>query len=125
MDPAALQAPVAGQELFKQTVGTAWGEVVSKGEVVGSVEVGSKLGLSNGELLQAWSVAKVIRLAPSMYVAKKKQGAEIVIALTHMRAPNDELLAHEVPEVDLILGGHDHHYEVKPVGPHGTYVLKS
>eukprot|EP00927_Polykrikos_kofoidii_P072520 TRINITY_DN68624_c0_g1_i1.p1 TRINITY_DN68624_c0_g1~~TRINITY_DN68624_c0_g1_i1.p1 ORF type:complete len:1791 (+),score=282.65 TRINITY_DN68624_c0_g1_i1:195-5567(+) len=56
---------------------------------------------------------------------KEEQGVEIVIALTHMRVPNDELLAHEVPEVDVILAGHDHHYEVKPVGPHGTYVLKS
>jgi len=56
---------------------------------------------------------------------KEQERAEIVIALTHMRVPNDELLANEVPEVDIILGGHDHHYDVKPVGPHGTYVLKS
>ena len=25
-----------------------------------------------------------------------------------MRLPNDEILAEEVPEIDLILGGHDH-----------------
>jgi len=56
---------------------------------------------------------------------KEHDRAEIVIALTHMRVPNDELLAHEVSEVDIILAGHDHHYDVKPVGPHGTYVLKS
>eukprot|EP00434_Breviolum_minutum_P015355 symbB.v1.2.013532.t1/scaffold961.1/size148688/4 len=56
---------------------------------------------------------------------KEHDCAEIVIALTHMRVPNDELLAHEVSEVDIILAGHDHHYDVKPVGPHGTYVLKS
>lgn len=56
---------------------------------------------------------------------KERQGAEMVIALTHMRMPNDFLLAHEVSEVDLILGGHDHHYEVHPEGPHGTYVLNS
>lgn len=56
---------------------------------------------------------------------KEKMGAEIVVALTHMRVPNDELLAHEVEEIDIILGGHDHHYDVKPVGPFGTYVLKS
>lgn len=55
----------------------------------------------------------------------REEGAELVLALTHMRQPNDELLAQEVPEVDLILGGHDHHYEVGPVGPHGTYLLKS
>eukprot|EP00873_Tetraselmis_striata_P009001 jgi/Tetstr1/429265/TSEL_019183.t1 len=39
-------------------------------------------------------------------------GADIVIALTHMREPNDERLASEVPEIHLILGGHDHHYKV-------------
>ena len=35
------------------------------------------------------------------------------------RVPNDELLANEVPEVDVILAGHDHHYDVKPVGSLG------
>lgn len=32
-----------------------------------------------------------------------------MIALTHMRIPNDLNLANEVDEIDLILGGHDHH----------------
>ena len=27
--------------------------------------------------------------------------------------------------MDIILAGHDHHYDVKPVGPHGTYVCSS
>ena len=35
----------------------------------------------------------------------RAQGAECVIALTHMREPNDCKLAAEVPEIDLILGG--------------------
>ncbi len=34
-------------------------------------------------------------------------------------------LCFEVSEVDIILAGHDHHYDVKPVGPHGTYVCSS
>ena len=38
-----------------------------------------------------------------------------MIALTHMRTPNDIRLAENVPEVDLILGGHDHVYEKKKV----------
>jgi 5'-nucleotidase len=38
-----------------------------------------------------------------------------VIALTHMRYPNDVKLAESVDEIDLILGGHDHLYEVKQV----------
>jgi len=56
---------------------------------------------------------------------REKEKVELVVALTHMRVPNDEKLACEVPEIDVILGGHDHHYDVKPVGPHGTWVLKS
>ncbi len=38
----------------------------------------------------------------------RAQGVDMVIALTHMRNPNDIRLAKEVPELDLILGGHDH-----------------
>ena len=36
-----------------------------------------------------------------------------MIALTHMRVPNDMKLAREVQELDLVLGGHDHHYEMR------------
>jgi 5'-nucleotidase len=32
-----------------------------------------------------------------------------------MREPNDKKLAENVPEIDLILGGHDHHYEIYEV----------
>ena len=39
---------------------------------------------------------------------KQVKGCNIVIALTHMRTPNDKRLAHQVEEIDLILGGHDH-----------------
>ena len=38
-----------------------------------------------------------------------------MVALTHMRNPNDVKLAENVDEIDLILGGHDHIYEVKQV----------
>ena len=47
---------------------------------------------------------------------KKNKNCEIVIALTHMRTPNDIRLAENVAEIDLILGGHDHVYEKKKVG---------
>lgn len=38
---------------------------------------------------------------------------DLVIALTHMRWPNDRLVADNVPEIDLVLGGHDHGYGVE------------
>lgn len=38
----------------------------------------------------------------------RAQGADIVLALTHLTLSDDILLAEQVPEIDLILGGHDH-----------------
>ena len=55
---------------------------------------------------------------------KDSEGVDIVIALTHMRMPNDMRLAEEVSKIDLILGGHDHMYKVEQ-SEQGTYVIKS
>ncbi len=38
----------------------------------------------------------------------KAQGAQFIIALTHMEIDEDRALAEAIPEIDLILGGHDH-----------------
>lgn len=51
-----------------------------------------------------------------------------MVALTHFKLARDLKLAKKVPEVDLILGGHDHEYltqYVKPGNPRSTLVVKS
>ncbi|XP_026728619.1 uncharacterized protein LOC113494469 isoform X2 [Trichoplusia ni] len=53
----------------------------------------------------------------------KQEGCEYVIALTHMRTPNDIKLAEGCDDIDLILGGHDHVYEVLEIN--NKYVIKS
>uniref|UniRef100_A0A8D8ZQ47 Trifunctional nucleotide phosphoesterase protein YfkN n=2 Tax=Cacopsylla melanoneura TaxID=428564 RepID=A0A8D8ZQ47_9HEMI len=53
----------------------------------------------------------------------RSEGCDYVIALTHMRTPNDIRLAEEVDEIDLILGGHDHVYEVTYIN--NKYIIKS
>ncbi|KAI5750626.1 hypothetical protein M8J76_017176 [Diaphorina citri] len=53
----------------------------------------------------------------------RSEGCDYVIALTHMRTPNDIRLAEEVDEIDLILGGHDHVYEITSIN--GKYIIKS
>ncbi|KIW04160.1 uncharacterized protein PV09_04967 [Verruconis gallopava] len=60
-------------------------------------------------------------LAPKL----REQGAEIIIALTHQREPNDNKLAENVPEgmLDLVLGGHDHFYNHS--FRNGCHVLRS
>ena len=60
-------------------------------------------------------------LAPKL----RDQGADIIIALTHAREPNDNKLAERTPPgvIDLILGGHDHFYGHSLIN--GTHVLRS
>lgn len=53
----------------------------------------------------------------------KQQGADYIIAMTHMRWPNDERLAANVKEIDLILGGHDHDFGLRRVN--GKLIVKS
>ncbi|KAJ9634815.1 hypothetical protein H2204_006048 [Knufia peltigerae] len=55
----------------------------------------------------------------------REQGAEIIIALTHQREPNDNKLAEKTPDglIDLVLGGHDHYYSHTLIN--STHVLRS
>lgn len=53
----------------------------------------------------------------------REQKCHFIIAITHMRTPDDERLARQVPEVDLILGGHDHIIFKKIIS--GRWVVKS
>ncbi|KAJ4289351.1 hypothetical protein N0V88_007102 [Collariella sp. IMI 366227] len=55
----------------------------------------------------------------------RAEGADIIIALTHMREPNDNKLATQLggENIDIILGGHDHFYAHSLIN--GTHVLRS
>jgi 2',3'-cyclic-nucleotide 2'-phosphodiesterase (5'-nucleotidase family) len=55
----------------------------------------------------------------------REQGAEMIIALTHQREPNDHKLAEKIPDglIDLVLSGHDHFYQHSLIN--GTHVLRS
>ncbi|KAJ8109139.1 hypothetical protein ONZ43_g6218 [Nemania bipapillata] len=54
----------------------------------------------------------------------RAEGAEIVIAITHQREPNDNKLAEQTDGIiDIILGGHDHYYNHSLIK--GTHVLRS
>ncbi|KXL48326.1 hypothetical protein M433DRAFT_156197 [Acidomyces richmondensis BFW] len=55
----------------------------------------------------------------------RADGAELVVALTHQRQPNDIKLAEQLSPgtVDFILGGHDHFYAHEVVN--GTHILRS
>ena len=41
-------------------------------------------------------------------VDRLRDSVDVLVAVTHLQVPQDVALAEEVPELDLILGGHDH-----------------
>lgn len=54
----------------------------------------------------------------------RAEGADLIVALTHMRENNDNKLAENVgDQIDLILGGHDHFYSHSFIN--GCHVLRS
>lgn len=55
----------------------------------------------------------------------QSKGAQLIVALTHSREPNDRKLAAEVPAIHLVLGGHDHHYVCDYIEPHMNLMVKS
>jgi 5'-nucleotidase len=63
--------------------------------------------------------------AKELIPALKQQGAEIIVAVSHQREPNDNKLAEKTGGglIDIILGGHDHYYAHSVIN--GTHVLRS
>jgi len=53
----------------------------------------------------------------------KKQNPDLIVGLTHLNFYQDQEIAKRHPEVDLILGGHEHDNRFSHVG--GTLIIKS
>ncbi|MGR8951366.1 MAG: bifunctional metallophosphatase/5'-nucleotidase [Gammaproteobacteria bacterium] len=53
----------------------------------------------------------------------KTKGAAVIIALTHQEFAQDQWLAREFPEVNLIVGGHEHLYLHERIG--NTWITKA
>jgi 2',3'-cyclic-nucleotide 2'-phosphodiesterase (5'-nucleotidase family) len=52
----------------------------------------------------------------------KRQGADVIIAITHQNMPDDVDLVKEVEGIDLVIGGHDHIFMQEQVD--GTWITK-
>lgn len=66
--------------------------------------------VDSGDVIYEDFVSKGRELARML--KSEPYNVDYVIALTHFRRPNDIRLADSVPEIDLILGGHDHDYDI-------------
>jgi 2',3'-cyclic-nucleotide 2'-phosphodiesterase (5'-nucleotidase family) len=71
-------------------------------------------GLTTPESESLSSPGKEISFAPTIETAAeavktlKQQGAEVIVAITHLTIAEDRELVRRVKGIDLVLGGHDH-----------------
>ena len=90
----------------------------------GVVRIGL-VGLTIDANKQPW-----VRYAPPVdaaraAVARLKGKCDVVVALTHLALDGDRQIAEQVPEIDLILGGHEHENWVIERGPRFTPIVKA
>ncbi|KAI1810444.1 Metallo-dependent phosphatase [Poronia punctata] len=97
----------------------------SNGIKIGLIGLGEREWLATINTLPPNLIYKsASQTAKELVPQLRAQGAEIVIAITHMREPNDNKLAEQTDGlIDIILGGHDHYYNHSFIK--GTHVLRS
>jgi len=62
-------------------------------------------------------------VARDMVELLKKNGAEVIVAVTHIGMDEDRKLAAGVQGIDIIFGGHSHNYASKPVRVGNTLIV--
>lgn len=99
----------------------------STGIKVGVVGLGEREWLDTINSLPPNLIYKSASLtAEELVPSIREEGADLIIALTHQREPNDIKLAEKARPaglMDIILGGHDHMYNHEVIN--GTHVLRS
>ncbi len=55
----------------------------------------------------------------------KEEGADIIVAITHSGIKEDRLLAQNVPEIDVIIGGHCHTLLYEPLREGDTLIVQA
>ncbi|KAL7271992.1 hypothetical protein RUND412_005216 [Rhizina undulata] len=64
-------------------------------------------------------------IAKALVPGLREAGADIILAVSHQREPNDVNFAEDIPTglVDIVLGGHDHYYAHQIVN--GCHIIRS
>jgi len=120
---------VEGTHYNKSMVVTVKGRQVG---IIGYVTQSSKYNFPNHEVTFGDEVAAVQREATAL----REAGVEIIIALGHSGYEVDQILAREVAELDLVVGGHSHTFLYTPTaeqpvpsiespqGDYPTYIIQ-
>ena len=90
----------------------------------GTVRIGL-LGLTIDSNKQPWVHYKDPVASAREAVAALKGKCDAIVALTHLALSRDQQVAEQVPEIDLILGGHEHENYFVERGAHFTPIIKA
>jgi len=106
---------------FPGTVPTA---IVPVKTPSGTIRIGL-LGLTLDANKQPWVKYVPVMEAARAAVAALKGRSDAIVALTHLDLDDDRQLAEQIPEIDVILGGHDHENWFIERGARFTPVIKA
>lgn len=89
---------------------------------------GTKAKIGFIGLTLPFNKAEYVTYTDEFEVAEKlyhqlKETCDAVVAITHLSVDQDSILAHRVPGLSLIMGGHEHDMQFKKVG--GIYITKA
>ncbi|MCE1246134.1 MAG: 5'-nucleotidase C-terminal domain-containing protein [Firmicutes bacterium] len=99
---------------------------------VGGLKVGI-IGLTTPETPKVTKVENVkgvkfldpVATANKYIPQMKKEGADIIVALTHLGVDDDKVLAEKAKGIDIIVGGHSHTELMTPVKVGNTVILQT
>jgi 5'-nucleotidase len=111
----------AGGAPFPGTVPTA---IVPMKTGSGTVRVGL-IGLTIDSNQQPWVKYLPPVESARTAIASMKGKYDVLVALTHLALAGDRELAEQVPEIDVILGGHEHENWAIERGPRFTPIIKA
>jgi 5'-nucleotidase/UDP-sugar diphosphatase len=111
----------ASGALFPNTVRSAVVPIKTPG---GTVRVGL-IGLTIDATRQPWVRYSEPVGAARTAIDEIRGKYDVLVALTHLALSGDQQLAEQVPDIDLILGGHEHENYVLERGEHFTPIIKA
>lgn len=83
------------------------------------------IGVTRPEMAPAWVQVRDPLLETRRLVELLADSTQALVALTHLSVSQDIALAEAVPELDLIMGGHDHENVMLQRGPTLTPITKA
>ena len=83
------------------------------------------IGLTINSNKQPWVQYKDPVTSARAAVAELKGKCDAIVALTHLTLAGDQQVAEQVPDIDLILGGHEHENYFIKRGPQFTPIIKA